>query len=256
MYFSITVRNEYQRLEAEIERLELEIAKFPAGELRAYKSGKRTKFYCRTEEGDYLYIKRADKDRLLKLARKGLYLAEKKDLLEQREYLRGLLDAPSGIAVKKKYLAHPGIKELLGAAKASFSEWEEAPYERSSEYPERLVVPTKKGDMVRSKSEGMIADALFQAQIPYRYEAITPQLKGVGIPDFIVLSPYSRHEIVWEHFGMMDRPDYCRRASGKLKDYFDLGLIPDQNLICTYESKEHPLNLQSVEEQIKKILTM
>ena len=54
MYFSITVRNEYQRLEAEIERLELEIAKFPAGELRAYKSGKRTKFYCRTEEGDYL----------------------------------------------------------------------------------------------------------------------------------------------------------------------------------------------------------
>ena len=99
MYFSITVRNEYQRLETEIERLELEIAKFPAGELRAYKSGKRTKFYCRTEEGDYLYIKRADKDRLLKLARKGLYLAEKKDLLEQREYLRGLLDAPSGIAV-------------------------------------------------------------------------------------------------------------------------------------------------------------
>lgn len=50
------------------------------------------------------------------------------------------------------------------------SEWEVTEYVRNSEYPERLIVPTKAGIPVRSKSEAMIANELFDRKIPFRYE--------------------------------------------------------------------------------------
>ncbi len=256
MYFSIAARNEHQRLESQIEKLNQEIAKYPDGELRSYSSRRGVRFYYRKPDGTLLYLKRGDRALLLQLALKGLYIAQKEDLLHQREYLDRLIGAPSGTTEEKKYLSRPGVKALLIAAKPTELSWAEEPYEHSSEYPERLVVPTKKGDLVRSKSESLIADTLFEERIPYRYESVTPLFRNIGVPDFIILTPFSGREIVWEHFGMMDRPDYRRRASMKLSDYFDLGYLPDYNLICTFESKEHPLNLQCIEEQIKKILVM
>ena len=76
---------------------------------------------------------------------------------------------------------------------------------------------TKSGIKVRSKSEMMIADALFLLSIPFVYK---PQIVINGIefhPDFIILSPFDGREIIWEHFGRMSNREYQRRTAMKLQ---------------------------------------
>jgi len=100
--------------------------------------------------------------------------------------------------------------------------------------------------MVRSKSEVIIADALYDAGIPYRYEW-ERVFGGVRyVPDFTLLRPYDRREIIWEHFGMMDDEDYRRSTHIKLGVYMRHGYTPGDNFIATYESLENPLDPREV----------
>lgn len=99
----------------------------------------------------------------------------------------------------------------------------------------------KKGDLVRSKSEVLIADALFDAGVQYRYEAV---IKGQGwqhYPDYTILHPATREIVLWEHLGRMDDEKYVRKQFYKLIHYAETGFTLNNNLIMTLESGRHPL---------------
>lgn len=57
----------------------------------------------------------------------------------------------------------------------------------------------------------------------------------------------------WEHFGMMDNPDYTKDYLWKMQFYINHGIIPNINLITTYETKDFPLTADEVEHWIQRI---
>ena len=114
---------------------------------------------------------------------------------------------------------------------------------------------TVHGEKMRSKSEVIISDTLSRCGVPYHYE-YPLELKNHGTfhPDFLCLNVRTREEFYWEHFGMMDNPDYSTNAAGKLAIYAENKIYPGRNLIITMETKECPLNPRHIEDLIKEFL--
>ena len=46
----------------------------------------------------------------------------------------------------------------------------------------------------------------------------------------------------YEHFGMMDDPDYQRDFLNKMRTYLNNGIYPGVNLIMSFETQEMPLD--------------
>ena len=101
---------------------------------------------------------------------------------------------------------------------------------------------TSCGERVRSKSEVMIADALKQAGVPYRYECPLTLGSTLIHPDFTILRMEDREEIYWEHLGMMDDPDYVHKAIQRIRMYESCGVCPGVNLILSMETSRIPIN--------------
>lgn len=101
---------------------------------------------------------------------------------------------------------------------------------------------------VRSKSEAIITGTLDRLNIPYRYEFPLHLKNNVCIhPDFICLNVRTRKEIVWEHFGMLDKLDYVNNFVLKMRTYSKNGYVLGSNLIFTVENKDIPLSPNVVE---------
>lgn len=147
---------------------------------------------------------------------------------------------------KKKFLnENVGFKELL---KIDFSEnnqdyfdWANAEFEGNSLNAENKKIETLDGHYVRSKSESMIADALYEMSIPYRYESPLDIGGKTVYPDFTVIKPSTGEHIIWEHFGLMDIYKYRDSAINKIGGYISKGYIPTINFIATYETQDVPL---------------
>lgn len=130
--------------------------------------------------------------------------------------------------------------------------WENDPYLKNTEYSENLIHPTKKGDLVRSKSEVLIANSLYDAHIPYRYEAALTLGNGIIIhPDFTIMKMSCRREIYWDHFGMMDQPEYLKSALRKINSFEMNGFLEGSDLIFTFESSKNNLDLNVIKAKIQ-----
>lgn len=104
----------------------------------------------------------------------------------------------------------------------------------SSFWPEGLVHRTERGEMVRSKSEAIIANILYHVGLDYRYEypiegVIRP---GIRRPDFVFIGADHR-PIVWEHLGMLSDPVYNERWQAKKEWYEANGFSEGDNLFIT-----------------------
>lgn len=102
-------------------------------------------------------------------------------------------------------------------------------------YEDKLVHKTSRGELVRSKSEVIIADLLDAHGIDYEYE---PELKLEGKikrPDFKIEDYDTGVVWYWEHCGMMDDPQYARRWEEKKACYKKNGIEEGKNLIVTYD---------------------
>lgn len=65
------------------------------------------------------------------------------------------------------------------------------------------------GDMVRSKSEVIVANLLHEREIPFSYEKSLVAKDGtMYLPDFTIT--WRGEEYYWEHVGMLDNPDYVK----------------------------------------------
>lgn len=147
------------------------------------------------------------------------------------------------------------IKGVMGEWDEITNAWASESYVRCTKYPEYLKYPTMCGIMVRSKSEVIIADLLFKFHIPFRYEPEMIINGRVYYPDFLIMHPITHKLFVWEHFGMMDNPDYIdRNVAGKVENYAHSGWILDLNLIISTETREHPFVEYHAHEKVAKYL--
>jgi hypothetical protein len=111
----------------------------------------------------------------------------------------------------------PAPREVVAAGQARFLE-------------EGLIHRTERGDLVRSKSELVIAEKLHARGIEYAYEQ--PLALGQGrtrYPDFTIADHARGVTFYWEHLGLLDDPGYRARWDRKRAEYLAAGITPWQD---------------------------
>jgi ATP-dependent exoDNAse (exonuclease V) alpha subunit len=93
-------------------------------------------------------------------------------------------------------------------------------------FEEDLIHRTSHGEMVRSKSEVIIADHLAAKNIEYGYEQPLTIGTTTKYPDFTIEDAESGETFYWEHCGMLHVPRYRRRWEDKLAWYAANGILP------------------------------
>ncbi|MFB9047255.1 hypothetical protein ACFFV8_00795 [Sphingobium indicum] len=126
----------------------------------------------------------------------------------------------------------------------------------------KLIHATRRGDLVSSKSEILIADtlhALEQAgKIRYSFEKpLTDGAGGYRLPDFTI--EHEQDTWYWEHCGLMDKADYVERWTQKLSWYAAQGISvwndsnPSGRLIVTEETKDSGFDSQAIHDLAKRL---
>ena len=132
---------------------------------------------------------------------------------------------------------------------------------RSTFLDKNLIYQTSRGDLVRSKSEWIIADKLSSAGIDYQYEQ-SVVLDGIErYPDFTIIDDDTGSVWYWEHNGMMGNSAYHARWQQKLSAYRASGVLlhsegggPKGTLLTTEEKTGADLDVTEIQKNIELIL--
>ncbi len=136
-------------------------------------------------------------------------------LVEYRDYAG---DAHSEIARRMTNLfADPLPRKVPGSAQPRFLD-------------DGLIHRTERDDLVRSKSELVIADKLHARGIDYAYEQPLVLSNGrTRYPDFTIADHALGVTFYWEHLGMLDDPGYKARWEQKRAEYLECGIEPHED---------------------------
>ena len=124
---------------------------------------------------------------------------------------------------------------------------------------EKLVNSTYFGLKTRSKSEAIIAEALYRAGFSVYYEKKIILYDEFGNQktaylDFVV--PLTvEYEMGWEHNGLLDDDAYLERNVEKLRLYHLNGIYQPKNLIVTADKSGGGLDNEYIECLVQNYLT-
>lgn len=128
-------------------------------------------------------------------------------------------------------------------------DWEYAEFE-SNNFPNTNanLYKTKKGEIVRSRIELIVADMLYDLGIPYRYECMLSLASGDVYPDFTIMHPETLELYYIEIFGMMDKPEYEQAAFTKIAKYAASDVY--QNLLMFFDHKNAPISPSNIKKSL------
>ena len=264
-------------IEARIEELEealkakqFAVKKNPSGLVRIVRRGKSLLFYKRTSPSDAqgTYMPRSQE----KLARaliqndydQKTIPAIEAEIKELKAFLKAYKEKCSDTVYQKLASTRREVVTPLTLDDEAYAAaWLKVEYRHKKFAEDAPQLFTDNNEQVRSKSEVIIANALKVAEVPYRYEF--PLLVDRNAadadtdfcqlhPDFYCLNLRTRQEFAWEHFGMMDDPDYAARATEKLELYAENGFFPGKNLIITMETSAKPISSKILKKIINAFL--
>lgn len=251
-----------KRLDTLILKAEASLKKAPTGRLILSCSKGTVQYYHKTDSTQKKgkYISKKNKKLIHALAQKDY----------DYEFLRTITEQKNKILKIMRLLPDIEPEELIRNVSESrrifiyphelsdeeyIKQWQNVVYKGKTFMEDTAVFITENGEKVRSKSEKIIADKLYLLGIPYRYECPL-KVRGYGVvyPDFTLLNIESREEIYMEHFGMMDKPEYCQKAILKLETYARNGIYPGKGLIVTFETSAKALDMQIFEKMLNTYL--
>lgn len=253
-------------LEESILKLQKSLKKAPEGSLWVHKKGTYTQYGIYLNENNesklkYLSVK--EKKLIQELQQKSynekILFVLKKQVSCLRKTLSLLKEESpevvfNHLSEEKQKLTIPVTLSNEEYAK----QWQSKKYEAPGFSENSLLYVTQSGLRVRSKSEIIIADLLQQKKVPFLYESPlelkTFYGKKIFHPDFCCLNLRTRQEFYWEHFGMMDDPEYSANAVGKLKIFNENHFKQGKNLIITMESQSNPLTAKETLRVIEDFL--
>ena len=239
---------------------------FPEGSLKVilvhYKNGDAYQYYKRTgTESNCCYLGKDEMKIARQLAQKEYCERVLKAAEKEKAVIERFLKASDGKALVEAYTRMNEGKRLLVEPYVlpddEFAKrWQAKKYTGGNFSEDESSCYTKRGERVRSKSEQIIADRLFDAGIPYRYEYPLEYEGNKHIyTDFTVLNKRTRTAYRWEHFGKMDDPQYRRIFFWKVSMYAQLGFIQGVNLIFTFEDRDNPLDTRYLDRLIRKFFS-
>ena len=120
-------------------------------------------------------------------------------------------------------------------------------------YVEGLIHTTlKPGLIVRSKSEVIIANMLYERGIDFEYERMIEDNGRRCIPDF-TFEDASGDTILWEHLGMLDNPAYKESWEKKRDFYKSIGYIEGVNLFTTVDHENGSIDSTEIAAIVDKL---
>lgn len=215
----------------------------------------------RKANGAIRYLKKEEIGFARQLAQKEYYEKALKVAEREKALLDRFLDHSDENALLKVYTEMSEGKRILVEPYVLTDDefarrWQAKPFTGGRFGDDDPVYYTKRGDRVRSKSEQIIADRLFDAGVPYRYEYpfVYESIEGKKqiFTDFTALNKRTRSVYRWEHFGRMDDPKYRRTFFWKQSIYSQNDCIPGVGIIFTFEDNDNPLDARYVDKIIEK----
>lgn len=234
----------------------------PEGKLRIDRKGNSMQYYHRISHSNTgsVYLNREQDSFASLLAQKDYDCKLIRELKVAINAIDRFLDEYRPERIDEIYLSLHDSRKLLICPAMIFDEdyvkrWMSLEYETKIFEENAPEYYSTKGERVRSKSELIIADALFRFKIPYRYE-YPIHISGIGTvhPDFTCLNVRTRREYLWEHFGMMSDSEYADNAVNKIEKYTLAGYYLGENLLMSFESASRPLNSRVIKYYIQKYL--
>ena len=146
-----------------------------------------------------------------------LFLQIKNDIAQKKQYKYSIFD--NFLELLNTYINSVEMHKKIGI------------YLGIKKFQRNKVYQTLSGDKVRSKSEVIIANILFERKIPFQYERILLADNELYSPDFTI--EWNNKIYFWEHLGMLEKEDYKSEWAIKKKWYEKN--FPNQ-LITTVES--------------------
>lgn len=130
-------------------------------------------------------------------------------------------------------------------------------------YEERLIHKTSDGELVRSKSEVVVYNALNRVKhdydiIDFEYEHKFQFPDGnVLLPDFFIVNVMTDKEYIWEHLGLPGDKSYMARWARKEEIYKANGYSREKgNLIVTMDGLDGSIDSQAIETLAESISQM
>lgn len=252
------LQEESRLLAKRCKELQSKLKKAPKGSLLCNKNGNYSKWFYSEKDSRYSYLPKKERSLAESLAMKKYMQTQLEGMMKKKDAIDQCLSAINEYHASMELLTgcDSPYLELIQPQLNRFSEklsaWASKEYITNPDFPENKKFHTKKGDLVRSKSEVFIADALYLHKIPYHYEEkLYLNEYGFFYPDFTICHPKTLRVVYWEHFGMMDSEDYIHKTFRKLDVYAMNQILPTFNLITTYESRDNPLDPEVVEQILR-----
>lgn len=248
-------KKEVEAISEQISSIKCQLEAFPPGKLICCNHKTHTKWYHKNQE-QKSYISKANRQLAEQLAQKKYLSSLLQDLEKEQKALTMYLNHHPDLLQSESLLTkHPEYQELLPKNHISLSkelsDWMISPYNKNTSHPEALIHKGGADTYLRSKSEVLIDLTLRKYNIPFRYECELVLNDTIIFPDFTIRHPHTGEYYYWEHFGLMDSLSYTDRTVSKLRLYTSNGIVPGNNLITTYETKNIPLTIQTIEKTIE-----
>lgn len=251
--------SEFEKLLGKVDK---SLKKAPAGRVRMSHSNGSTQFYL-CEEGNGAngrYAKKSEYGLVKKLLQKEYDRKLKSSLVDKIKVLKYVMKHDPKVEPEEIFESFPETKKrMITPYLESDRMFAEAWIQKEAGTKGEITAEgfyTERGELVRSKSEKMIADKLAKMGIPYRYEAPLTFRSGRTIyPDFTILDIKNRREIYLEHLGMMDNSGYAEGVVARLGWYAEDGIFPGKGLLLTFETLKTPLNVMVLEKMLGDLKT-
>ena len=263
------IRTEVSRIEDDLKKIDIFLHDAPEGCLKYQTKDGKTYYYHQFWDGSKWkrkYIKKSEVLIAKLLAQKQYYGAIRPILKRNLSELNRVLqkcprdeaeEIYDNLSDERKELVVP----IQMSAKEKIKQWQSEIYEKNMSYPEKLRYETEQGDMVRSKSEVIIANILYQKRqsILYKYERPLEVVENGHIktiyPDFTIINKYTGRVMYWEHAGRMDDPYYANDFVRKVNTYVSNNLIPGRDVIMTYETQNNSLDIKVVKRLVQQVVS-
>ena len=244
-----------------IRQKEDEISRAPEGSVLVRRYKESVQFFFRNSPSDHngTYIPASERKRAVALVQKRYNRRLLSAAKRQKKAIDAFLKVFDPNALEKVFEKEgPLRRQFLIPAELPDAEyiaaWESYEYEPKAFREDGPVHYTQKHERVRSKSEVLIANALYQAKIPYRYECPLRLGDHVIHPDFTILRMRDRKEVYWEHLGLIDDAEYRNHVLRRIREYEKNGIFPGTRLILTTETFRAPFHLGIAESMIGEYL--
>lgn len=260
LFHQMVSRKEY--LEKLLTELVCKLEDSPKGKLRVSNDRGIARYYCVTSPKDThgKYIPKKEQELAYQLAQKDYMQRLYRKVIEELEDIDKYLlkhgetyleDVYSNLNQYRRNMVMP----MVLTDEMFVEQWEMAAYEGNPYYPEEKVYSTKKDELVRSKSEVMLADMYYELGIPYRYEAQLQLKNGKKkYPDFTLLKIATREIIYHEHLGLLENEEYLHANLAKFDEYRENGIYLGKNLIITYEAEGFYLNVKEIRKMVQEMM--